>query len=116
MGIIGNLVFKLFFTIISIPIEILGSRFCSLSHADVRFVHILSFMSQAIQTIDGEIGQQLSLRRKQREGVAPAFYDASVFAQGSIGVLPEALRPKPGHLSLSQQRVYEVFLVLYQIK
>ncbi|KAK4802906.1 hypothetical protein SAY86_001109 [Trapa natans] len=67
---------------------------------------------KAIQTIDGEIGQQLSLRRKQREGVAQAFYDASVFAQGSIGILPEALRPKPGHLSLSQQRVYEDFVRL----
>ncbi|XP_031390313.1 CCR4-NOT transcription complex subunit 1 isoform X2 [Punica granatum] len=67
---------------------------------------------KAIQTIDGEIGQQLSLRRKHREGVPPAFYDASVFAQGSIGVLPEALRPKPGHLTLSQQRVYEDFVRL----
>ncbi|KAK4801597.1 hypothetical protein SAY86_022084 [Trapa natans] len=67
---------------------------------------------KAIQTIDGEIGQQLLLRRKQREGVAQVFYDASAFAQGSIGVLPEALRPKPGHLSLSQQRVYEDFVRL----
>lgn len=31
-----------------------------------------------------------------------------MYPQGSMGVLPEALRPKPGHLSLSQQRVYEV--------
>lgn len=28
--------------------------------------------------------------------------------QGHAGVLPEALRPKPGRLSHSQQRVYEV--------
>jgi hypothetical protein len=25
-----------------------------------------------------------------------------------MGVVPEALRPKPGHLTPSQQRVYEV--------
>lgn len=87
-----------------------------LSDFDARFLHIVSFMFQAIQTIDGEIGQQLSLRRKQREGVAQAFYDASVFAQGSMGVLPEALRPKPGHVSSSQQRVYEVFIVNYKIE
>jgi len=31
-----------------------------------------------------------------------------MYTQGSMGVVPEALRPKPGHLSLSQQRVYEV--------
>ncbi|KAK6285447.1 hypothetical protein POUND7_011626 [Theobroma cacao] len=31
---------------------------------------------------------------------------------GSMGVVPEALRPKPGHLSLSQQRVYEDFVRL----
>lgn len=69
---------------------------------------------QAIQTIDGEIAQQLSLRRK-RDGVGATFFDTSIYTQGSMGVVPEALRPKPGHLSLSQQRVYEVmryFLVL----
>ncbi|XP_048132836.1 CCR4-NOT transcription complex subunit 1 isoform X7 [Rhodamnia argentea] len=63
---------------------------------------------KAIQTIDGEISQQLNLK-KHREGVAPAYFEAPVFAQGSMGILPEALRPKPGHLSLSQQRVYEDF-------
>lgn len=69
---------------------------------------------QAIQTIDGEIAQQLSLRRK-RDGVGATFFDTNIYTQGSMGVVPEALRPKPGHLSLSQQRVYEVmryFLVL----
>lgn len=66
------------------------------------------YVLQAIQTIDGEIAQQLSIRRKQREGVGPAFFDASMYTQGHLGVLPEALRPKPGSLSHSQQRVYEV--------
>ncbi|CAA0842704.1 transcription regulators [Striga hermonthica] len=64
---------------------------------------------KAVQTIDGEIAQQLSIRRKHRESVAPTFFDASLYAQGQMGVLPEALRPKPGQLSHSQQRVYEDF-------
>ncbi|KAL5862252.1 hypothetical protein ACOSQ3_003532 [Xanthoceras sorbifolium] len=67
---------------------------------------------KAIQTIDGEIAQQLSLRRKHREGVGASFFDPNMFAQGSMGVVPEALRPKPGHLSISQQRVYEDFVRL----
>lgn len=37
------------------------------------------------------------------------FFDASLYPQGSMGGVPEPLRPKPGQLSLSQQRVYEVF-------
>lgn len=64
---------------------------------------------KALQTIDGEITQQLSLRRKHREGVGP-YYDASIYTQGPMGVIPEALRPRPGHLSHSQQRVYEDFV------
>lgn len=38
-----------------------------------------------------------------------AFFDANLYSQGSMGGVPEPLRPKPGQLSLSQQRVYEVF-------
>ncbi|GFP80906.1 ccr4-not transcription complex subunit 1 [Phtheirospermum japonicum] len=64
---------------------------------------------KAVQTIDGEIAQQLTIRRKHRENVGPTFFDASLYAQGQMGILPEALRPKPGHLSHSQQRVYEDF-------
>ncbi|GAV69286.1 Not1 domain-containing protein/DUF3819 domain-containing protein [Cephalotus follicularis] len=67
---------------------------------------------KAIQSIDGEIAQQLSIRRKHREGVGPSFFDPNLYAQGSMGVVPEALRPKPGHLSVSQQRVYEDFVRL----
>ncbi|EEF50313.1 ccr4-not transcription complex, putative [Ricinus communis] len=67
---------------------------------------------KAIQTIDAEIAQQLSLRRKHRDGVGPTFFDANLYSQGSMGVVPEALRPKPGHLSVSQQRVYEDFVRL----
>ncbi|KAK9292677.1 hypothetical protein L1049_020655 [Liquidambar formosana] len=65
---------------------------------------------KALQTIDGEIAQQLSLRRKHREGVGPSYYDASMYTQGPMGVIPESLRPRPGHLSHSQQRVYEDFV------
>lgn len=65
---------------------------------------------QAIQTIDGEIAQQLAIRRKHREGVGASFFDASLYTQGHMGGLPEALRPKPGRLSHSQQRVYEVLV------
>ncbi|CAI9769351.1 unnamed protein product [Fraxinus pennsylvanica] len=67
---------------------------------------------KAIQTIDGEIAQQLSIRRKHREGVGPTLFDANLYTQGHMGVLPELLRPKPGRLSHSQQRVYEDFVRL----
>ncbi|KAG5009551.1 hypothetical protein JHK87_018066 [Glycine soja] len=67
---------------------------------------------KAINTIDTEIGQQLSLRRKHREGMGSTFFDANLYPQGSMGGVPEPLRPKPGQLSLSQQRVYEDFVRL----
>lgn len=67
---------------------------------------------KAIQTIDGEIAQQLAIRRKQREGPGASYFDASPYTQGHMGGLPEALRPKPGRLSHSQQRVYEDFVRL----
>ncbi|GKB01494.1 CCR4-NOT transcription complex subunit 1 isoform X1 [Tanacetum coccineum] len=57
---------------------------------------------QSVQTIDNELAPQLAIRRKHREGVGPAFFDASLYTQGHVGVLPEALRPKPGRLSHSQ--------------
>ncbi|CAN1849444.1 CCR4-NOT transcription complex subunit 1 [Linum perenne] len=65
---------------------------------------------KAILTINGEIAQQLSLRRKHRDSVGQ--FETSMYAQCSMGGVPEALRPKPGHLSLSQQRVYEDFVRL----
>ncbi|XP_074382310.1 uncharacterized protein LOC141724188 isoform X2 [Apium graveolens] len=67
---------------------------------------------KAVEAIDGEIVQQLSIRRKQRESVGPALFDISLYTQGQMGVLPESLRPKPGRLSQSQQRVYEDFVRL----
>ncbi|KAK7287009.1 hypothetical protein RJT34_22414 [Clitoria ternatea] len=67
---------------------------------------------KAINTIDTEIGQQLTLRRKHREGMGSTFFDANLYPQGSMGGVPEPLRPKPGQLSLSQQRVYEDFVRL----
>ncbi|KAJ8748950.1 hypothetical protein K2173_013387 [Erythroxylum novogranatense] len=67
---------------------------------------------KAIHVIDEEIRQQLALRRKHRDGVGPTFFDANIYTQGSMGIIPEALRPKPGHLSVTQQRVYEDFVRL----
>ncbi|XP_047937913.1 CCR4-NOT transcription complex subunit 1 isoform X1 [Salvia hispanica] len=64
---------------------------------------------KAVQSIDGDIAQQLSIRRKHRESVGASFFDASLYAPGQMSILPEALRPKPGQLSHSQQRVYEDF-------
>ncbi|XP_019463582.1 PREDICTED: CCR4-NOT transcription complex subunit 1 isoform X3 [Lupinus angustifolius] len=67
---------------------------------------------KAINTIDTDIGQQLSLRRKHREGMGSTFFDSNLYTQGSMGGVPDYLRPKPGQLSLSQQRVYEDFVRL----
>ncbi|CAI0393707.1 unnamed protein product [Linum tenue] len=67
---------------------------------------------KAIQTINGEIAHQLQLRRKHRDSVGQTLFETNMYTQASLGVLPEALRPKPGHLSLSQQRVYEDFVRL----
>ncbi|WZZ19713.1 hypothetical protein YC2023_112802 [Brassica napus] len=61
---------------------------------------------KAVQTIDADIAQQLLLRRKPRDGAG------SSLSQNSVSFIPESLRPKPGHLSLSQQRVYEDFVQL----
>lgn len=57
--------------------------------------------------------KQLALRRKRREGVGPTYLDASTNMQVPIGVVSEALRSKPGLLSLSLQRVNEVSTVAY---
>lgn len=66
---------------------------------------------QALQGIDGEIVQRLSLRRKHREVVGPSYYDASMRPQGPLGVITDAisrgLHPKSVHLS-HFRRVYEV--------
>ncbi|KAG7644767.1 CCR4-Not complex Not1 subunit [Arabidopsis thaliana x Arabidopsis arenosa] len=65
---------------------------------------------KAIQTIDADIAQQLLLRRKHRDGAGSSFFDPNILSQNSVSFIPESLRPKPGHLSLSQQRVYEDFV------
>ncbi|XP_058085160.1 uncharacterized protein LOC131232729 isoform X2 [Magnolia sinica] len=67
---------------------------------------------KALQTIDGEIVQSLAFRRKQREGVGAAYFEASTYTKGPFASVPEALRPKPGRLSTTQQRVYEAFVRL----
>ncbi|XP_078446307.1 transcription regulator isoform X2 [Wolffia australiana] len=65
---------------------------------------------KASQTIDTEISSALGFRRKQREGVGSAYFDAGTYTQGPFARVPEALRPKPGRLSMAQQRVYEDFV------
>ncbi|CAH8310228.1 unnamed protein product [Eruca vesicaria subsp. sativa] len=67
---------------------------------------------KAIQNIDAEIAQQLSLRRKHRDGAGSSIFDPNMLSQNSVSLVPESLRPKPGQLSLSQQRVYEDFVQL----
>ncbi|KAI8564580.1 hypothetical protein RHMOL_Rhmol03G0191500 [Rhododendron molle] len=64
----------------------------------------------ALKTVDNEISQQLSLRRKHRDYAGQSYYNASLYTQGPMSVIPEVLRPRPGHLSHSQQRVYEEFV------
>ncbi|KAL8129102.1 hypothetical protein V2J09_018257 [Rumex salicifolius] len=75
---------------------------------DLGCAHIEnSAAEKGVEIVDAEIAQQLALRRKQ--GLGSSMYDASGYAQSSISVLPESLQPKPGRVSLSQQRVYEDF-------
>ncbi|BBN05282.1 CCR4-NOT transcription complex subunit 1 [Marchantia polymorpha subsp. ruderalis] len=64
---------------------------------------------KALRDLEEAIGPSLALRRKQREALGATYYDASTYSQGNLARLPEALRPKPGRLSNSQQRVYEDF-------
>lgn len=68
----------------------------------------LRMIFQALKTVDNEISQQLSLRRKHRDYAGLSYYNASLYTQGPMSVIPEVLRPRPGHLSHSQQQVYEV--------
>ncbi|MQM09385.1 hypothetical protein Taro_042254 [Colocasia esculenta] len=65
---------------------------------------------KALQNIDGEIATSLAFRRKQRESTGAAYFDAGTYAQSPFARVPEALRPKPGRLSIAQQRVYEDFV------
>ncbi|KAJ0245364.1 Transcription regulator [Hirschfeldia incana] len=67
---------------------------------------------KAIQTIDADISQQLLLRKKHRDGAGSSIFDPNMLSQNSVSFIPESIRPKPGHLSMSQQRVYEDFVQL----
>lgn len=70
------------------------------------------FLVQAIQAIDADIAQQLLLRKNHIDGVETSFYDPTMLSQNSVSLIPESLGPKPGRLSLSQQRVYEVLFLV----
>ncbi|XP_022731016.1 CCR4-NOT transcription complex subunit 1-like isoform X4 [Durio zibethinus] len=65
---------------------------------------------KAVQSIDCEITRQLSLRRKNREGIDRSYYDANINAQGPKTVISESQLPRPGQSSHSQQQVYEDFV------
>ncbi|CAI5954737.1 unnamed protein product, partial [Closterium sp. NIES-65] len=64
---------------------------------------------KAVRDLEEVLGPALAMRRKQREALGAAYYDASIYSQGSLARIPEALRPKPGRLTLVQQRIYEDF-------
>ncbi|CAM6118665.1 unnamed protein product [Calypogeia fissa] len=63
---------------------------------------------KALRDLEDAIGPALAVRRTQIKSGA-TMHDASTYCGGNLGRLPEALRPKPGRLSPSQQRVYEDF-------
>ncbi|KAJ0962000.1 hypothetical protein J5N97_029828 [Dioscorea zingiberensis] len=65
---------------------------------------------KAVELIDGEIAPAFASLRKHREATGSAYYDAGTYAQGPFARIPEALRPKPGHLSLAQMQVYKDFV------
>ncbi|KAI3719197.1 hypothetical protein L6452_20092 [Arctium lappa] len=67
---------------------------------------------KGITMVQRELAQQLSLRRKHREGDRPATFFPNLPAQGNVGALPEAFYPQSGHLSHPQQQVYEDFVPL----
>ncbi|RVW15225.1 CCR4-NOT transcription complex subunit 1 [Vitis vinifera] len=67
----------------------------------------VSNLRTAVQTIDKELEIRLSLRRKHREGIGSTFLMEACIHKVLWLFYREALRPKPGHLSLSQQQVYE---------
>ncbi|WRX18737.1 CCR4-Not complex component [Theobroma cacao] len=71
-------------------------------------------VQKALQTIDCEITQQLSVRRKPREGIDPSYYDANINAQGPMTVTRESPLLRPGHISHSQQQVYEEFVHVFR--
>eukprot|EP00850_Spirogloea_muscicola_P021681 SM000258S09097 [mRNA] locus=s258:124363:135751:+ [translate_table: standard] len=64
---------------------------------------------KALHDLEETLGPALAARKKSREQLGATFYDASIYSQGSLSRLPEALRPKPGRLSATQYRVYEDF-------
>lgn len=91
---------------------ILGSYQFILEISMSIFLLLPPSLRQALQSIDGEISPFLSFTKKQREGCSSPYFDVNVYAQGSFACVPESLRAKPGRLSSSQQRVYEVYIVL----
>ena len=62
----------------------------------------LCLSCQALHDLDEVIGHPLVVHRKQRETMGVVYFDASVYSQGNLARLPEALKPNPGRLSPAQ--------------
>nr|GEW63800.1 hypothetical protein [Tanacetum cinerariifolium] len=77
---------------------------------EMAIKEIVSSIVQCSVSIATQTTKELFLKDAHRMGLT--FFDASLYTQGHVGILPEALRPKPGRLSHSQQRVYEDFVRL----
>ena len=84
---------------------------CALSPLSLptRNLHtMMSPPSQAFRDLEEHLSSWHAARRSKSQGHGPGFYDASAYNTGNLGRIPEALRPKPGHLTAAQLRVYEV--------
>ncbi|XP_074578118.1 uncharacterized protein LOC141834681 isoform X2 [Curcuma longa] len=80
-------------------------------HLDLGCAVIENVASEkAVELIDGEMAPAFAAMRKQREASGSAYFDTVSYAQGPLSRIPEALRPKPGRLSIAQQRVYDDFI------
>lgn len=67
-----------------------------------------SATDKAIRDINERLGSAFQARQKATAS-GQSYFDASVLAGRFPKSLPEALRPKAGHLTLQQERVYEDF-------
>ena len=67
-----------------------------------------SATEKAVRDINDRLGTAFQARQKAAAS-GQSYFDASVLTGRFPKSLPEALRPKAGHLTLPQERVYEDF-------
>ena len=95
--------------LVSKPIRHHMRRCHSSVFPNIRNLHIMMFpCAQAFRDLEEHLSNWHAARRSKSQGHGPGFYDASAYNTGNLGRIPEALRPKPGHLTAAQLRVYEV--------